>query len=189
MEKSIHTLLNTVKLVDVLTTTGLFIILIGFLLTQRKNLKAIFENWRKKRNFEDTIMNAVEKNTSKINYLEDTMIKARETSKDIRAELYDDLKEVSNDVKGIIDVLGDIQEKERQREEKERLSKQANAKEKIEKIYRECSEAQLITDTQFETLEDLISDYERYGGENSFVHSLVQKEMYKWRKIKKIPKQ
>ena len=35
------------------------------------------------------------------------------------------------------------------------------------------------------TLEDLIEEYEAAGGENSFVHSLVQKEMYAWEKIER----
>ena len=37
-----------------------------------------------------------------------------------------------------------------------------------------------------ETLEGLIKTYEDYGGKNSFVHSLVQKEMYTWEHIDKI---
>ena len=33
---------------------------------------------------------------------------------------------------------------------------------------------------ELEALEDLIDTYESFGGKNSFVHSVVQKEMYTW---------
>ena len=46
--------------------------------------------------------------------------------------------------------------------------------------YRRYHLSQKITDMEFEALEDLIETYENYGGKNSFVHSVVQKEMYEW---------
>ena len=36
---------------------------------------------------------------------------------------------------------------------------------------------------EIEVLEGLISTYEDYGGQNSFVHSVVQKEMYTWERV------
>lgn len=35
---------------------------------------------------------------------------------------------------------------------------------------------------ELEALEDLIDEYESAEGKNSFVHSVVQKEMYTWEK-------
>ena len=62
----------------------------------------------------------------------------------------------------------------------------AEIKEKIERIYRECTHEQACTEMQFESLKDLIEQYEKHGGDNSFVHTIVQEEMYKWQIVKEI---
>ena len=180
MSKTLFELLNAVKLVDVLVTTALFVVIISILVTQRKKLKEVFESWREKRNFEDNTIKMINSNTDKIKELEDIMTNARQTSIDIRDKMYDDLGEVSTNVKEIIKTLCEMQKREE-------ASKRADIKDKIEKIYRECGEAKKCTDMQFETLKDLIEDYERHNGKNSFVHSVVQKQMYSWEIIKKIP--
>lgn len=187
MNESLFELLNAVKLVDVIITTSLFFVIGAIVIHQRKNIRNIFEQWRKKRNFEDTIIDSIsglKKNDeylkSDIDDLRDTMERAREVSKDIRNEMYGDLKNISKDLKTVMTTIDKMQEKEA-------ISKRVNIKEKIEKLYRECSQNKTCTDMQFETLKDLIDDYERHGGTNSFVHSVVLKEMYSWEIIKKIP--
>lgn len=187
MNKDIYTLLNTVKLVDVVITTALFALIIGILITQKKKIKDMMEGWRKKRNFEDTIIesiNGLKENDrllqENIDKVWDTMESARDISKEIREEMYSDIKSISTDLKGVVNKMNVM-------EEKNNLSKQADLKEKIEKLYRECHDHMVCTDTAFETLKDLIDDYERHGGKNSFVHSLVQPEMYTWERIKTIP--
>ena len=72
-------------------------------------------------------------------------------------------------------------------QEREEETKRAEIKHSIEKAYRECCDTKVCTDTQFETLKDLIQAYEKHGGTNSFVHTLVIPEMYTWELIKKIP--
>ena len=181
MNKNLFELLNAVKLVDVIVTTALFTVIIGIIITQHDKIKEIFESWRKKKNFEENAVTLISKNQKKIDDLEETMARARQQSIEIRAKMYDDLGEVKGDVKSIINTLDTMQSKEE-------ASKRADIKNKIERIYRECNEAQKITDMQFETLKDLIEDYERHGGQNSFVHSVVQQEMYDWEIIKRVPK-
>lgn len=187
MDKDLYTLLNTVKIVDVIVTIGLFALIIGIAFSQRKNIKCALENWRKKRNFEDTIIesiNGLKENDKRLQNNIDkvwkTMESAQETSREIRGEMYDDIKGISTGLKTVTNKLDDI-------EKKNDLSKQAELKEKIEKLYRECHANMVCTDTALETLKDLIDDYERHGGKNSFVHSLVQPEMYTWDRIKTIP--
>ena len=187
MNKDLFTLLNTVKLVDVVVTSALFLIIVGVFISQRKNIKLWLENWRRKRNFEETIMDAIEElKDSDTNLKNDidkvwsTMEMARDTSKEIRGEMYTDIKDISGNLEIVNNKLDDM-------ECKNNLSKQAELKEKIEKLYRECHTNMVCTDTALETLKDLIADYERHGGENSFVHSLVQIEMYKWDVIETIP--
>lgn len=198
MNKDLYTLLNTVKLVDVLVTTALFALIIGILITQKKRIKDMLECWRKKRNFEDTIIDSINKLKENDLRLQEnidkvwgTMESARDTSKEIQEEMYSDIKEIREEmysvIKDISTNLKDVTNKLDDIEKKNDLSKQAGLKEKIEKLYRECHEHMVCTDTAFETLKDLIADYERHGGENSFVHSLVQPEMYTWERIKTIP--
>lgn len=188
MNKNLFTLLNTIKLVDVVVTVALFLLIIGILITQKNKIKAIMESWRKKRNFEDTIIESIKgleesdrRLQENIDKVWNTMDMARDTSKEIRSEMYSDIKGISNNLKDVNEKL-DIMER------KNNLSKQADLKEKIEKLYRECHAHMVCTDTALETLKDLIADYERHGGKNSFVHSLVQPEMYTWDKIETIPK-
>lgn len=187
MNKDLYTLLNTVKIVDVIVTTALFALIIGILLSQREKIKGVLENWRKKRNFEDTIIDLItelkesdKRLQNNIDKVWRTMESAQETSKEIRGEMYDNIKGISTGLKTVTSKLDDI-------EKKNDLSKQAELKEKIEKLYRECHANKVCTDTALETLKDLIDDYERHGGKNSFVHSLVQPEMYTWDRIKTIP--
>ena len=188
MNKNLFTLLNTIKLVDVVVTVALFLLIISILITQKNKIKAIMESWRKKRNFEDTIIESIKgleesdrRLQGNIDKVWNTMEMTRDTSKEIRSEMYSDIKGISNNLKDVNEKL-DIMER------KNNLSKQADLKEKIEKLYRECHAHMVCTDTALETLKDLIADYERHGGKNSFVHSLVQPEMYTWDKIETIPK-
>lgn len=187
MNKDLYTLLNTVKLVDVIVTVCLFVLIAGIIITQKKKIKEFMEHWREKRNFEDTIIDSINglKESDRllqenIDKVWNTMESARDTSKEIRDGMYSDIKCISTDLKDVVNKM-DVME------QKNNLSKQADLKEKIEKLYRECHAHMVCTDTAFETLKDLIADYERHGGKNSFVHSLVQPEMYTWDRIKTIP--
>lgn len=187
MNKDLWTLLNTVKLVDVIVTTLLFVSILVIVLTQWKKIKMVLENWRKKKNFEDTVMDSIEalkendrRLKNRIDEVWNTMLGAQETSKEIRNEMYTDIKGMTEDIKSVKNHLDDI-------DRKRNLSKQAELKEKIEHLYQECHKNMVCTETAFETLKDLIADYERHGGINSFVHTLVQPEMYTWERIKNIP--
>lgn len=180
MSKDLYNLLTTVRVVDVIATLALLAIIVGVFVTQRRKICDVLEHWRKKRNFEDTIIDSIKgleesdrKMQERIDVVWKTMESARDTSREIREEMYSDIKQIS--VK-----LDDM-------EKKNNLSKQAEIKSRIEKLYRECHANKVCTDTAFETLKDLIADYERHGGHNSFVHSLVQPEMYMWERIKTIP--
>ena len=62
----------------------------------------------------------------------------------------------------------------------------AELKDKISQSYRYYHSLGKINDMELEALEDLIEEYESADGENSFVHSVVQKEMYTWEKVERI---
>jgi hypothetical protein len=77
--------------------------------------------------------------------------------------------------------IKEVTQKVDRMEERNSKTNRAELKEKIERIYRECHPAMTCTDMAFETLRDLIEEYEEHGGDNSFVHSKVEKEMYEWK--------
>ena len=83
--------------------------------------------------------------------------------------------------------LIELQESTNQRfatnEEKSNKREQAKLKDKIGQSYRYYHNVKKINDIEMEALEGLIASYEDCGGTNSFVHSLVQKEMYTWEKV------
>lgn len=57
---------------------------------------------------------------------------------------------------------------------------QSDIKERIAQSYRRYDKTKKISHMELEALGDLIDTYESFGGKNSFVHSVVQKEMYTW---------
>lgn len=68
-------------------------------------------------------------------------------------------------------------------EEKQNKRVRNELKDQISRIYIKCHASKQISDMEIETLEGLIESYEDHKGENSFVHSIVQKEMYTWKRV------
>ena len=93
-------------------------------------------------------------------------------------------KEWSEKINGVFDRLDEMQkqtdERFAQSEAKTNKRVQSDIKERIAQSYRRYNISKKITHMELEALEDLIDTYENFGGENSFVHSVVQKEMYTW---------
>lgn len=119
----------------------------------------------------------------------DNRIKDREQSLKIQKELIDAQTKISDSVQGLVDKFDEFKEDTNSRfvssEEKENKRVRAELKSSISEIYRHHHATGQINDIELETLEDLIEEYESAGGENSFVHSLVQKEMYTWEKVER----
>lgn len=71
---------------------------------------------------------------------------------------------------------------ERFKESEERNNKRVRAelKNDISEHYRRHHRTGKISRMALEVLENLIEEYEEAKGDNSFVHSIVQKEMYSW---------
>lgn len=101
-------------------------------------------------------------------------INDRQQSLEIQKELTDSQNKTMGKVEDICEKLNAMEEKENQRV-------QSEIKERIAQSYRKYEETQQISYMELEALEDLIKTYEAHGGENSFVHSVVQKEMYTWK--------
>lgn len=93
-------------------------------------------------------------------------------------------QELNSKIDDICNVLDEMQkntdERFAQSEEKTNKRVQSDIKERIAQSYRRYNASKKISHMELEALEDLIDTYESFGGQNSFVHSVVQKEMYTW---------
>lgn len=136
----------------------------------------------------------VEQLGEKVEQFADNRIHDREQSRQIQKELVDSQVAISqnqNQISEKINVLAQMinevktntDSKFAESEEKNNQRVRAELKDKIANSYRYYNEKDEINDMELEALEDLIEAYEAAGGENSFVHSVVQKEMYTWKRV------
>lgn len=114
----------------------------------------------------------------------------REQSFKIQKELTDTQKELKNSLLEISNKIDNMQTQTDKRfeesEAKNNKRIRAELKDKISQSYRYYHSLGKINDMELEALEDLIAEYEAAKGENSFVHSVVQKEMYTWEKVERM---
>lgn len=130
----------------------------------------------------NSLKNLSQEHKQDIQKIYDDNINYRDQSRVIK----DDFKESINNLSRKLDLMQERTDMRfKENEEKENKRVQAEIKDKIAQSYRYYNSVGEITDMELESLEDLISTYENYGGSNSFVHSVVQKEMYTWKKAKK----
>lgn len=111
----------------------------------------------------------------------------REQSREIQKELTEAQLLLSNSIHEISEKIDIMQKRTNERfaqsEEKNNKRVQSEIKERIAQSYRRYNISKKITRMELEALEDLITTYEQHSGINSFVHSIVQKEMYTWEVI------
>ena len=135
----------------------------------------------------DELKKLSKKHEKDINSFLDSRIHDREQSLSIQKELTVSQKHISESINSLAEKLAEMQENTNKRfkenDEKQNKCEQAKLKDKIGQSYRYYHDIKKINDIELETLEGLIQTYEDYGGTNSFVHSLVQKEMYTWEHV------
>lgn len=186
MNESLLDLLNKVTLLDFIWTVTLIILLIGVLLSQKKRIVKWLNKWRKTKNQEEdfnslvyNLKDSVSEINNAIEQISQNRIHDREDSRKIRDEMYQVMNKQSESINNLTQIVVDMQEQNSE-------TKRAEIKEKIARIYSECHPAMTCTDMQYETLEDLITQYEKHKGNNSFVHTTVEPEMHLWEKITRI---
>lgn len=186
MGKSLLELLSQVTVVELIVTIILITTVIAILGSQKKRISNLMNKWRKDKNEEEDFNQLVYNLKDSVSELKKTMDQYqknrehdREDSRKIRKEMYDVMDKQSEGIRNLTDIVVEMQKKNSK-------TKRAEIKEKIERIYRECHPSMTCTDMAFETLKELIEEYEAHGGINSFVHSTVEPEMYEWKVIKKI---
>ena len=150
--------------------------------TTAKNLDILQKrHCEDEKEFRDSLNNYMEESRKDRKALHEEMttystnrINDRQQSLAIQKELNDAQNKMTDKVEGICKKLNEMEEKENRRV-------QSEIKERIAQSYRQYNETKQISSMELEALEDLIETYEAHGGENSFVHSVVQKEMYTWK--------
>ena len=193
MNKAIMELLERVSGIDLILAIFLIIALGVLVITQKDKLLKQLNKWRTTKNEEDDFHSLVYRLEKSIEALGKTvkqnqenrdneLLKYRDDSRKIRDEMYKVMNAQSESIKELRETVLQIQEKNSE-------TKRAEIKEKIERIYRECTHEQVCTEMQFESLKDLIEQYEKHGGINSFVHTIVQVEMYKWQIINEVKRE
>ena len=127
---------------------------------------------------------AVSETQEHITTFADNRIKDRAQSFQIQKELIDAQKQISASLESVEKKLDqmkiDTDRRFMESEEKHDARIRAELKDKIGSLYRTYHAKNRITPMEFEALEDLIRAYEGAKGDNSFVHSIVEKEMYLW---------
>lgn len=186
MNESLLGILQKVTLLDLLWAVFLISILLGALLSQKKRIVKVLNKWRKTKNEEEDFYTLVYDLKDSLQDVKQTMDNYqanrehdRNDSIRIRNEIYKEIGKQSSSIDNLTKIVVKM-------EEKNSKTKRAEIKAKIEGIYRECHPAMTCTDMALETLKELIEEYEAHGGDNSFVHSTVEPEMYEWKIINKI---
>lgn len=190
MDSSILELLTEVTIYDLILALILVTIVVGIIVSQKKKISKFLDKWRKDKNEEEDfhslvyeLKDSIEKLSKEVKQNQENRTKEllhyRDDSRIIRDEMYKIMDGQAQDIKMLTQAIADMREKDSK-------TKRAELKEKIEKLYSECHPYMKCTDMQLEVLKDLIAEYEEHGGNNSFVHSTVEPEMYDWEIIKAI---
>ena len=107
--------------------------------------------------------------------------------KEIRRDLQKFTVDIQEQIKTLSDnvstMSADIEKRFSDNEEREKKRVRAELKDRIGQSYKYHHATGKINDMEFDALNDLITEYEDNGGENSFVHTAVQPEMYTWERI------
>lgn len=137
--------------------------------------------------FTQEIRDSVIQTREQMEQFRENRVSDRAQSFKIQKELQDSQDRIRDSLNNLSDRLSEMKAATDQRfadnEIKQNKRVQAELKDQISKIYIKCNDTKQISDMEIEVLEGLISTYEDYGGQNSFVHSVVQKEMYTWERV------
>lgn len=154
-----------------------------YLFKNRKILIDFYNNLYNRKKDKENLLKTIRDNQAQIKLIMENRIHDRQQSFEIQKALTESIADIS---KKIDDMQRntDLRFEESERKNNKRI--RAELKDKISRSYRYYHALGKINDMELEALEDLIEEYESVNGENSFVHSVVQKEMYTWERTDRI---
>lgn len=160
------------------------------IIKNRKIVLELFNDLYNSKKNKEELLQTIKNNQADIKEIINNRIHDREQSIAIQKKLTDTQNKLSDSLSIISKKIDDMQRNTDERfiESERRNNKRIRAelKDKISQSYRYYHSLGKINDMELEALEDLIEEYEEAEGKNSFVHSVVQKEMYTWEKIERM---
>lgn len=187
MEKLLTNFLEDINPMIVLVAFLIFIFVCWIIIKNRKIISELFNDLYHRKKNKEELLQTIKDNQSNIKTIMENRIHDREQSLSIQKELTEAQNKLSESLSNISKKIDNMQRntderfKESERKNNKRI--RAELKDKISQSYRYYHSLGKINDMELEALEDLIEEYESAEGQNSFVHSVVQKEMYTWEKI------
>lgn len=179
-------LLTEVTVIDLIMALTILAIIIGILISQKTRISKTLNKWRKVENEKEDFKKLVYELKTTMESYQGDREHDREDSIRIRGEIYEVIGKQSEIIEKQSDKIEELKDIVVKMQEKNAKTKRAELKKDIERLYRECHPNMVCTRMALETLRDLIEEYEEHGGDNSFVHSKVEPEMYTWRIVENI---
>lgn len=190
MEKLLTDYLGNINPMIILVAFVMIIFVCWIIFKNRKVISEFFNDLYNRKKNREELLQTIKDNQSDIKTIMENRIRDREQSFAIQKELTDAQNKLSESLSNISQKIDDMQRNTDERfmesERKNNKRIRAELKDKISQSYRYYHSLGKINDMELEALEDLIEEYESAEGKNSFVHSVVQKEMYTWEKISQI---
>ena len=164
---------------------SIILLIFGYVLKNHKIVKDVFNTMYNRRKNKEDLLKTIQENQSELKQIIADRANDQECFLEAQKQLSNKQHELAKSVETIskkIDVIKQTTDKRFvEAEEKNNKHIRAELKDKISQSYRRHHATKRISDIELEALEDLIEDYESAKGNNSFVHSVVQKEMYTWK--------
>lgn len=187
MEELLTKYLENINPMIVIVAIILIVFICWILIKNRKVIFELFNDLYNRKKNKEELLQTIKDNQADIKTIMENRIHDREQSFAIQKELTEAQKKLSESLSDISKKIDDIQRNTDERfmesERKNNKRIRAELKDKISQSYRYYHSLGEINDMELEALEDLIEEYESADGKNSFVHSVVQKEMYTWEKV------
>lgn len=187
MEELLTKYLEKINPMIVIAAIILIVFICWILIKNRKVIFELFNDLYNRKKNKEELLQTIKDNQADIKTIMENRIRDREQSFAIQKELTEAQKKLSESLSDISKKIDDIQRNTDERfmesERKNNKRIRAELKDKISQSYRYYHSLGEINDMELEALEDLIEEYESADGKNSFVHSVVQKEMYTWEKV------
>lgn len=190
MEELITKYLENINPMIIFVAFAILIVIFWIIIKNRKIISELFNDLYNRKKNREELLQTIKANQADIKAIMENRIHDREQSLTIQKELTDAQNKLSESLSNILKKIDDMQHntnerfKESERKNNKRI--RAELKDKISQSYRYYHSLGKINDMELEALEDLIEEYESAEGKNSFVHSVVQKEMYTWEKVSQI---
>lgn len=187
MEKLFVKYLENISPMIIFVAFIILILICWVIIKNRKAISDLFTDLYNKKKNKEEILQTIKDNQSNIKTIMENRVHDREQSFAIQKELTDAQNKLSKSLADISQKIDDMKHDTDKRfmesERKNNKRIRAELKDKISQSYRYYHSLGKINDMELEALEDLIEEYESAEGQNSFVHSVVQKEMYTWENV------